>query len=124
MSTTLLRSRTGTVERWVLNSPATRNALDAASVEALLHACAEVSEMSNTLLRVRAGTTERWVLNSPATRNALDAASVEALLHACAEASLDNELRFVVQQRVDAGGVERVARGWAVQHPTLDGASA
>ena len=43
MSNTLLRVRAGTTERWVLNSPATRNALDAASVEALLHACAEAS---------------------------------------------------------------------------------
>ena len=43
MSNALLRHRAGTTERWVLNSPATRNALDAATVEALLHACTEAS---------------------------------------------------------------------------------
>ena len=33
------KQRTGHTERWVLNSPATRNALTDATVEAMLHAC-------------------------------------------------------------------------------------
>lgn len=44
MGDRLLRVRAGTTERWVLNSPATRNALDATSVDALLHACTEASQ--------------------------------------------------------------------------------
>jgi isohexenylglutaconyl-CoA hydratase len=39
MNDVLLRLRTGPSERWVLNSPATRNALTDVSVEALLEAC-------------------------------------------------------------------------------------
>ena len=39
----LLCTRTGDIERWVLNSPATRNALTEASVEALLDACQAAS---------------------------------------------------------------------------------
>jgi isohexenylglutaconyl-CoA hydratase len=39
----LLRERTGHTERWVLNTPATRNSLTDASVEALLAACEAAS---------------------------------------------------------------------------------
>jgi isohexenylglutaconyl-CoA hydratase len=39
----LLRLRTGHAERWVLNSPASRNSLTDATVEALLQACEEAS---------------------------------------------------------------------------------
>ena len=45
----LLRQCTGHTERWVLNSPATRNSLTAASVGALLDACQAAS--SDTSLR-------------------------------------------------------------------------
>jgi isohexenylglutaconyl-CoA hydratase len=43
MMVALLRERTGHTERWVLNSPATRNSLTDASVEALLQACADAN---------------------------------------------------------------------------------
>jgi isohexenylglutaconyl-CoA hydratase len=42
-STKLLRKRTGATERWTLNEPATRNALDDEMVEALLAACGEAA---------------------------------------------------------------------------------
>ena len=45
----LLRQRTGHTERWVLNSPSTRNSLTDASVEALLDACKAAS--NDTSLR-------------------------------------------------------------------------
>ena len=40
----LLRERAGSTERWVLNSPATRNSLTDACVEALLEACEVASK--------------------------------------------------------------------------------
>ena len=49
MNEVLLRLRTGHAERWVLNSPATRNSLTDATVDALLAACQAAS--SNASLR-------------------------------------------------------------------------
>lgn len=43
MMNALLRQRTGHTERWVLNSPATRNSLTDATVDALLDACQTAS---------------------------------------------------------------------------------
>jgi isohexenylglutaconyl-CoA hydratase len=42
-ATKLLRTRAGAIERWTLNEPATRNALDDEMVEALLAACGEAA---------------------------------------------------------------------------------
>jgi isohexenylglutaconyl-CoA hydratase len=41
--TKLLRTRNGALERWIINDPATRNALSGEIVEALIDACREVS---------------------------------------------------------------------------------
>jgi isohexenylglutaconyl-CoA hydratase len=43
MTTKLLRTRDGAIERWTLDDPATRNALDDEMVGALLAACAEAA---------------------------------------------------------------------------------
>jgi isohexenylglutaconyl-CoA hydratase len=43
MTTKLLRNRDGAIERWTLNEPATRNALDDEMVGALLAACGEAA---------------------------------------------------------------------------------
>lgn len=49
MNDVLLRLRTGTTESWVLNSPATRNSLTDATVDALMDACQAAS--NDTSLR-------------------------------------------------------------------------
>jgi isohexenylglutaconyl-CoA hydratase len=49
MTPKLLRTRTDAIERWTLNDPATRNALDDEIVSALLDACHEVA--ADTSLR-------------------------------------------------------------------------
>ncbi|MBC7717141.1 MAG: enoyl-CoA hydratase/isomerase family protein [Pseudorhodobacter sp.] len=51
----LLRERTGHTERWVLNSPATRNSLTDTTVEALVDACGTASIDSNLRFIVLTG---------------------------------------------------------------------